>query len=104
MRPEQLKNSILQLAIQGKLVEQRKEEGTGEELYKEIQEEKKRLINEGKIKKQKALPEISEDEIPFDIPDNWKWCYIGEIFNHISGKALNSKNTEGVLKKYITTW
>ena len=55
MRPEQLKNSILQLAIQGKLVEQRKEEGTGEELYKEIQEEKKRLINEGKIKKQKAL-------------------------------------------------
>ena len=103
MRPEQLKNSILQLAIQGKLVEQRKEEGTGEELYKEIQEEKKRLINEGKIKKQKALPEISEDEIPFDIPDNWKWCYIGEIFNHISGKALNSKNTEGVLKKYITT-
>ena len=103
MTPEQLKTSILQLAIQGKLVEQRKEEGTGEELFKEIQKEKKKLLEEGKIKKQKALPEISEDEIPFDISDNWKWCYIGEIFNHISGKALNSKNTEGVLKKYITT-
>ena len=46
MRPEQLKNSILQLAIQGKLVEQRKEEGTGEELFKEIQKEKKKLLEE----------------------------------------------------------
>lgn len=101
--PQDMKKSILEEAIKGKLVEQRKEEGTGEELFKEIQEEKKRLIDEGKLKKQKALPEITEDEIPFDIPDNWKWCYIGEIFNHISGKALNSKNTEGVLKKYITT-
>ena len=50
MTPEQLKNSILQLAIQGKLVKQKKEEGTGEELYKEIQEEKKKLIEEGKLK------------------------------------------------------
>ncbi|MCV0026390.1 hypothetical protein V4G99_20075 [Bacillus halotolerans] len=56
-----------------KLVEQREEEGTAEELYQEIQEEKKRLIEEGKIKKTKALPEISEDEIPLDIPESWKW-------------------------------
>ena len=98
--PQDMKKSILEEAIKGKLVEQRKEEGTGEELFKEIQEEKKRLIDEGKLKKQKALPEITEDEIPFDIPDNWKWCYIGEIFNHISGKALNSKNTEGVSNVY----
>ncbi len=78
MRPEQLKNSILQLAIQGKLVEQREEEGTGEELYKVIHEEKKKLIEEGKIKKPKTLPEISEDEIPFDIPEKWKWVRLGD--------------------------
>lgn len=54
MTPEQLKNSILQLAIQGKLVKHRKEEGTGEELFKEIQEEKQKLIAEGKLKKQKT--------------------------------------------------
>mgnify|MGYP000981188375 CR=1 FL=1 len=58
MTPEQLKSSILQYAIQGKLVEQRSEEGTGEELFAQIQEEKKRLIAEKKIKKEKPLPEI----------------------------------------------
>lgn len=79
MTPQQLKNSILQLAIQGKLVEQRKEEGTGEDLYIVIQNEKKKLIEEGKIKKTKVLPEISEDEFPFDIPDSWKWVRLGEI-------------------------
>ena len=103
MTPEQLKNSVLQLAIQGKLVKQRKEEGTGEELFKDIQEEKQKLIAEGKLKKQKKLPEITEEEIPFDIPKTWKWCYIGDVFNHISGKALNSKNTKGIKHKYITT-
>ena len=78
MTPEQLKNSILQLAIEGKLVEQRKEEGTGEELFKEIQEEKQKLIAEGKLKKQKNLPEITEGEIPFDIPETWKWVRLGD--------------------------
>ena len=103
MTPQQLKNAILQQAIQGKLVEQRAEEGTGQELYKAIQDEKQQLIQEGKLKKQKALPQITEEEIPFEIPDTWKWCYIGDIFNHMSGKALNSKNTKGVKHKYITT-
>lgn len=77
--PEDMKKSLLQEAIKGKLVEQRAEEGTGEELYKLIQEEKKKLIKEGKIKKQKALDEIKEEEIPFDIPKNWKWVRLGEI-------------------------
>jgi type I restriction enzyme S subunit len=77
--PEDMQKSILQYAIQGKLVEQREEDGTAEELYKQIQEEKKKLIKEGKIKKTKALPEITEDEIPFDIPENWKWVRLGEI-------------------------
>ena len=86
MTPEQLKASILQYAIQGKLVEQRPEEGTGEELYRQIQTEKQRLIKEGKIKKEKDLPKIAEDEIPFDIPDNWKWVRVAQIV------TLNPKN------------
>lgn len=77
MTPQQLKNSILQLAIQGKLVEQRAEEGTGAELFREIQSEKKRLVKEGRIKKEKPLPEISEDEIPFVIPESWMWVRLG---------------------------
>jgi type I restriction enzyme S subunit len=77
--PEDMQKSILQYAIQGKLVEQREEDGTAEDLYKQIQEEKKKLIKEGKIKKQKALPEITEDEIPFDIPENWKWVRLGDV-------------------------
>ena len=79
MTPQQLKNAILQQAIQGKLVEQRVEEGTGQELFEAIQDEKEKLIEEGKLKKQKALPQITEDEIPFEIPDTWKWVRLGEI-------------------------
>ena len=79
MTPQQLKNAILQQAIQGKLVEQKAEEGTGEELYKVIQDEKKKLIEEGKLKKQKALPEITEDEIHFEIPETWKWVKLIDL-------------------------
>ena len=79
MTPQELKSSILQLAIQGKLVEQRPEEGTGEELYQQIQAEKKRLIQEGKIKKEKPLPEIAEDEVPFEIPEGWKWVRLESL-------------------------
>ena len=79
--PEDMQKSILQYAIQGKLIEQRKEDGTAEELYKQIQEEKKKLIKEGKIKKTKDLPEITEDEIPFDIPENWKWTRLSEVID-----------------------
>lgn len=87
MTPQELKNSILQQAIQGKLVEQRPEEGTAEELFQQIQKEKQRLIAEGKIKKEKPLPEITEDEKPFDIPASWKWVRLGEIFNVIMGQS-----------------
>jgi type I restriction enzyme S subunit len=103
MTPQELKNSILQHAIQGKLVEQRKEEGTGEELYQQIQKEKAKLIKAGKIKKEKPLPEITEDEIPFDIPESWKWVHIGELFQHNTGKALNSSDKSGEPYEYITT-
>lgn len=79
--PEDMKKSILQYAIQGKLVEQRPEEGTGKELYQQIQTEKQRLIKKGKIKKEKPLPKITEDELPFDIPESWKWCRLSDVID-----------------------
>jgi type I restriction enzyme S subunit len=79
--PVDMQKSILQLAIQGKLVEQRSEEGTGEELFQQIQTEKQALIKAGKIKKEKPLPEIAEDEIPFDIPDSWKWVRLSAVID-----------------------
>ncbi len=98
MTPEQLKASILQYAIQGKLVEQRPEEGTAEELYQLIQEEKKKLIKEGKIKKEKPLAEITEDEIPFDIPESWKWVRLNTITQAIGDidHRMPEKVEEGV--------
>ena len=89
--PEDMQKSILQYAIRGKLVEQREEDGTAEDLYKQIQEEKKKLIKEGKIKKTKDLPEITEDEIPFDIPENWKWVRLGDITHNWGQKKPEQK-------------
>ena len=86
MTPQKLKNSILQRAIQGKLVEQRPEEGTAEELYQQIQSEKQALIKAGKIKKEKPLPEITEDEKPFDIPESWKWVRMGNCSSYAQSK------------------
>ena len=88
MTPQELKNSILQLAIQGKLVDQRPEEGTAVDLYKQIQAEKQALIKAGKIKKEKPLPEITEDEKPFDIPESWMWVRLGQAcIDVFSGKS-----------------
>ncbi|MBQ8112831.1 MAG: restriction endonuclease subunit S [Kiritimatiellae bacterium] len=84
--PVDMQKSLLQMAIQGKLVEQRPEEGTGEELYRQIQAEKQRLIKSGKIKKEKLLPEITEDEIPFEIPESWKWVRLGELCSIATGR------------------
>lgn len=96
--PEDMKKSILQYAIQGKLVEQRPEEGTAEELYQQIQTEKKRLTKEGKIKKEKPLPEIAEDEIPFDIPESWKWVRLGDCtgYSQIKPKISPKDITENM--------
>lgn len=93
--PGDMKKSVLQYAIQGKLVEQRAEEGTGEELYRQIQSEKQRLIKEGKIKKEKPLPEIAEDEIPFDIPGNWKWVSVGNVCVNIQYGSSQKSTTTG---------
>ena len=105
--PEDMKKSILQQAIQGKLVEQRPEEGTAQELYAQIQAEKQRLIKAGKLKKEKPLPEITEDEKPFEIPNGWMWVRVGDIFAHNTGKAMNGSakkiDKAGSMRKFITT-
>lgn len=92
-----LRSRILDLAIQGKLTEQLESDGTAEELYQQIQAEKQALINEGKIKKEKPLPEISADEIPFEIPSNWRWCRLITLYNFIDYRgATPNKISEGV--------
>lgn len=77
--PVDMQKSILQMAIQGKLVPQLPEEGTGEELFQQIQTEKQQQIKCGALRKTKALPEITEDQLPGTFPDSWKICYIDDI-------------------------
>lgn len=74
-----LKSKIIDAGIQGKLTEQLPEDGTAEELYQQIQQEKLALEKAGKVKKSKPLPPISEEEKPFDIPENWKWYRLSDI-------------------------
>ena len=91
MTPQELKASILQLAIQGKLVPQIESEGNAEDLYREIQKEKQRLIAEKKIKKEKPLEPIKEEDIPFDIPQSWKWCRLREVVYNRGQMVPSSK-------------
>lgn len=93
-----LRSRILDLAIQGKLTEQLENDGTAEELWQQIQAEKQRLIKEGKLKKEKSLPEISEEEIPFEIPENWKWVRLNEISTIINGDRGKNYPAKSTLK------
>ena len=118
--PEQLKKSILQQAVMGKLVPQDENDEPASVLLERIRAEKQKLIAEGKIKKDKnesvifrrdnshyeklnGIERCIDDEIPFEIPDNWCWCRLGEIYQHNTGKALNSSNKNGTPQTYITT-
>ncbi len=89
--------------MRGQLTEQLPEDGTAEELYQQIQKEKQKLIKAGKIEKEKPLPDVPEEEKPFPIPTSWRWVYLGELFQHNTGKALNSSDTQGRQLEYITT-
>ena len=81
--PGDMKASLLQAAMKGKLTEQKAEDGDARGLLRAIREEKEKLVKEKKSKKEKPLPPIAEDEIPFDIPENWVWCRLGDlVFNH----------------------
>ena len=100
-----MRAKILDLAIRGKLTDQRQEDGNSRDLLKEIQAEKERLIKEKKIKKEKPLPEITEEEKPFEIPDSWEWVRLGEIIELQSGQDFpkskySDTDKEGI--PYIT--
>ena len=124
MNGKQLKNSILQWAIQGKLVPQDPNDEPASVLLERIRAEKARLVKEKKIKKDKnesiiyrgddnsyyekflATGEVKciDEEIPFEIPSSWEWTRIGNIFNHTSGKQQSSSNKNGgTPQKFITT-
>ena len=92
--PGDLRDALLQAAIQGKLTEQKAEDGAAEDLLKEIRKEKARLIADGKIKQEKALPPIKDDEIPFEIPDNWVWVRLGEISTY--GQPVSKINAQNI--------
>ena len=95
----QIKEKILQMAIQGKLVEQRPEEGTAEDLYQQIQEEKQNLIKEGKLKKEKPLAQIADEEIPFDIPDSWRWVRVADLIQVLNGDRGKNYPSKDKLKE-----
>lgn len=102
--PERLKKSILQEAIEGRLVPQDPNDEPASVLLQKIREEKQQLVKAGKLKKKDLIETpISDDEIPFAIPDSWEWCKIGALFLHSSGKQLKGGDNEGTLKPYITT-
>lgn len=94
MKAQDLKNSILQLAIQGKLVPQDASDEPAEVLYAKIQAEKQKLIKEGKIKKDKPLPPITDDEIPFEIPSTWKWVRLSDIVHSVPTKEYQILQSE----------
>lgn len=125
MNYEQLKNSILQEAIEGRLVPQDPNDEPASVLLDRIHDEKAKLVKEKKIKKDKnesriyrsadghwmerftdkKRPDVCiDDEIPFDIPETWEWCRIGSVFSHTSGKQQSSSNKKGgTPQKFITT-
>ncbi len=115
------KSKILDLAIKGKLVPQNPDDEPASVLLDRIRAEKEELIKQGKIKRDKKESVIFkgddnsyyevigsettniDDEIPFDLPDEWEWVRLGVLFSHNTGKALNKKDTTGIKMTYITT-
>ena len=111
---DKLKQSVLQYAMEGKLIKQDPNDEPASELIKKIKNEKAELIKEGKIKKSQKLPVITDDEKPFDIPNSWEWVRLGELlkpeinlkpkssFEYIDIASLNNKtNTIKDCKTYI---
>lgn len=91
---DKLKQSVLQYAMEGKLVKQDPSDEPASELIKKIKNEKAELIKEGKIKKSKKLPVITDDEKPFDIPDSWEWVRLGNIGDWGAGATPSRQHPE----------
>ena len=94
--PKQIRQSILQYAVQGKLVEQNPQDEPAIELLKRIKAEKEKLIKEGKIKKEKPLPPITKDEIPYELPQDWEWARLGNLSVVNGGYAFKSSEYKNV--------
>ena len=110
---DQLKQTILQLAVMGKLVPQNPFDEPASELIKKIAAEKSQLIKEGKIKKEKPLPEITDEEKPFELPSGWEFLRKNQVLNFLNGYAFKSEwfQTDGVrllrnvnISHGITNW
>lgn len=90
---EKLKQAIRQLAVQGKLVKQDPNDEPASELLKKVKKEKEKLIAEGKIKKQKELPPIKDEEKPFELPKGWEWVRNGDLLNELLGGFSYKSNS-----------
>lgn len=97
MTPQELKTSILQLAFQGKLVEQRLEDGSADNLIQTINKQK----GAKQLKKEQATRQIDEDELPFEIPENWAWVHLNEIAETSLGKTLDKLKNTGTMQPYL---
>lgn len=108
MTPEQLRASILQYAMEGKLVKQNFDDEPASELIKKIEDEKLQLVKEGKIKKGKKLPAITDEEKPFDIPNNWEWVKLGNIVDYVqrgkSPKYDKESNSYPIISQKCVQW
>ncbi|MCC8487893.1 restriction endonuclease subunit S [Xanthomonas campestris pv. raphani] len=93
---KKLRELILELAVRGKLVPQDPSDEPASELLKRIAEEKARLVAEGRIKKQKVLGEIGEEDAPFHVPTSWEWVRLGDSLEMINGRAFKTSDWKGV--------
>jgi len=96
-----LKQTLLQLAVMGKLVPQDPNDEPASELLKRIAEEKSRLVAKGKLKKQKSLPDVDEEEKPYALPSSWKWARFDSVSNTRLGKMLDKAKNKGELRPYL---
>ena len=101
MKAETLKKSILQYAMQGKLVAQDPNDEPANELLKRIKAEKEQLIKDGKIKKEKPLPPITEEEIPYELPQGWEWIRLGDICKLSQGNKVKNVQLPLLNAKYL---